>query len=62
MTNAYKTNPMNCASCEYKIMNDDLNLHCYMFKPEPKDICELHTGKDRLDISVFNLYYKAPNV
>lgn len=38
-------NPNNCAACDYKQMNDDATLHCYMLKNEPQDICMQHTKR-----------------
>jgi hypothetical protein len=36
-------NKANCNTCEYKELNDDPSLHCYMFRTEPKETCHQHT-------------------
>lgn len=38
------TNPMNCENCEYKQMNTNPELHCYMFKHEPTERCMQFKG------------------
>lgn len=39
-------NPNNCETCKYKQMNDDPELHCYMFKDEPTEVCMQHSGRE----------------
>jgi hypothetical protein len=39
------SNPNNCETCKYTHLNDDPALHCYMFKDEPEDVCNLHSGR-----------------
>lgn len=40
-------NPNNCSTCDYKDMNDDPELHCYMFKHAPDSRCMQHTGNTK---------------
>lgn len=37
-------NPMNCETCDHHKINKDKNLHCYMFKDTPTEVCGVHTG------------------
>lgn len=37
------SDPNNCATCDYKQMNDDPELHCYMFKDVPTEVCAKHS-------------------
>lgn len=41
-------NPNNCSTCDYKQMNDDPTLHCYMWKDAPDDVCLQHSARRKL--------------
>ena len=41
------SNPMNCATCDYKYIPHDSGGWCYMFRNEPTSRCARHTGKER---------------
>jgi hypothetical protein len=41
-------NPNNCETCQFKQMNVDPELHCYMFKDEPTEVCMQHSGRTGL--------------
>jgi hypothetical protein len=45
-------NPNNCSACDYKRMNDDPTLHCYMWKDAPADVCHQHTGRKDLGFAL----------
>lgn len=34
----------NCETCNHKKINDNPELHCYMFKTAPEGICAQHTS------------------
>lgn len=44
-------NPNNCATCDYKEMKGsdhvDGELHCYMFRDEPTEVCMQHTYRKK---------------
>lgn len=48
-------NPNNCETCEYKKINNDKTLHCYMFKDEPDDVCMQHSGRRESFVDIVNL-------
>lgn len=37
------TNPNKCKTCDYHSMNTDPQLHCYMFKHAPAEVCMQHS-------------------
>lgn len=42
------SNPNNCATCKHMINNNDEELHCYMFKDEPTEICMQHSWRSSM--------------
>lgn len=50
------TNPNNCLTCDYKRINSDGALWCYMLKDEPHEVCMRHTG--RIDVGAPMIFAK----
>lgn len=40
------TGMQDCTGCNYKDINHDKDLYCYMFKEKPSDYCMKHTDID----------------
>jgi len=38
-------NPNNCNTCYYKLVAEDDDGWCYMFRNEPNEVCMVHTGR-----------------
>lgn len=48
-----------CETCQYKHINRDENLHCYMFKEEPNDKCMQWKGVNVGTVGHSNYHNKS---
>lgn len=49
------TNPNNCKTCTYHSINADPQLHCYMFKRAPSEVCMQHSARSEAKRSIQSL-------
>jgi len=48
-----------CEGCEHKAINNDPELHCYMFREPPIDWCSQHTAFKAIRQNIGKLFLEV---